>query len=369
MKTENNFVSLAIDAAIKLFLLGLMVTLSYQILKPFVMPVLWAIIIAVAFSPMITKLSGIFGGKRKLVCILFGVIAAAILIVPVILLASTSLEAMQVLIEDLKDNKISFIPPAPERLADIPLVGQKLTDLWNLAATDIPAALSATKPFAENLAAQLTASVGGLLGTVVQFVISFAIAAVLMISPEKGFAVTRKISLSFDPVRGEEFTKLTIATIRGVMTGVVGVAVIQSVLATIGMVAMGMSTAVLIGVLVLICAVVQLPPILVLGPVAAFTYSTHSPTAATIFLIWSFLVSASDGVLKPVLMARGVDTPMLVILLGAIGGMMLSGIIGLFVGAVIVSISYAVFMAWVNEKQSDDEVEQESSNDAVPSEE
>lgn len=352
--SENNFVKLAIDAAVKIFLIGLMLSLSYQIIKPFVMPVMWAIIIAVAFSPLITKLSNLCGGRRKLVCVSFGVLAAAVLVVPMVLLASSSLETLQVVIADLEDNSLSFIQPAPEKLAEVPLVGEKLSELWNLAATDIPSALAATKPFAENMAAKLTSSVGGLVGTVVQFVISFAIASVLMINPAKGFAASKKISVSFDPVRGEEFTKLAIATIRGVMTGVVGVAVIQAVLATIGMVMMGMSTAVLFGIVVMICAIVQLPPILVLGPIAGFAYTTHSPTVATIFLVWCLLVSASDGVLKPVLMARGVDTPMLVILLGAIGGMMLSGIIGLFVGAVVLSISYAVFMAWVNEKQAND---------------
>ena len=171
-----------------------------------------------------------------------------------------------------------------------------------------------------------------------------------MVSPEKGFAASKKIASGIAGKRGDEFAKLSVATIRGVMNGVVGVAVIQSILATLGMVVIGVPAAGVWGVIVLIVAIVQLPPIIVLGPVAAYVFATQDTTPAIIFLIWSLLVSFSDGILKPVLMARGLDTPMLVILLGAIGGMMLSGIIGLFVGAIVLSITYALFMAWVDEK-------------------
>ncbi len=133
------------------------------------------------------------------------------------------------------------------------------------------------------------------------------------------------------------------------MQGVVGVAVIQSVLAAIGMVLVGVPAAGLWTVLTLVCAVSQLPPILVLGPVAVYVFSITSTTTAVIFLVWVLLVTASDGFLKPMLMGRGVDIPMLVILLGVLGGMMLSGIMGLFTGAVVLAIMYTLFMAWIAE--------------------
>jgi predicted PurR-regulated permease PerM len=133
------------------------------------------------------------------------------------------------------------------------------------------------------------------------------------------------------------------------MQGVIGVAIIQAVLSAIGMVVAGVPAAILWTVMVLVCAVSQLPPILILGPVAAYVFSANETTPAVIFLVWSILVSASDGFLKPMLMGRGVDIPMLVILIGAIGGMMLSGIIGLFVGAVVLAIMYTLFMSWMDD--------------------
>ncbi|MFC4993330.1 AI-2E family transporter [Rubritalea tangerina] len=351
--SDKNFIKNSIDVAAKIFLIGLLLVLSYNIIKPFVLPVVWAIIIAVAFGPFIDKVTKWLGGRRKMACVGFSLVAVAVLVVPVWLLASSSLEVVQYVAEDLKDNKVDFIQEAPEKVEEIPVVGKKVSEIWNMAATDLKGAIVATAPLAQDAATKLVASIGSGLGGIVQFVISFIIAGVLMINPAKGFAITSKVARSFDANRGEEFTKLTVATIRGVMTGVIGVAVIQAVLGTIGMVVMGIPAAGVWGVLILICAIVQLPPIIILGPIAAYGFAAYDTTPAIIFLIWAFLVSASDGVLKPVLMARGVDTPMLVILLGAIGGMMMSGIVGLFVGAVVLSITYAIFMAWVNEKAGD----------------
>jgi len=130
------------------------------------------------------------------------------------------------------------------------------------------------------------------------------------------------------------------------------------VLAAIGMVAVGVPAAILWTLMVLVCAVSQLPVIIILGPVAAFVFSANETTPAVIFLVWATLVSVSDSFLKPMLMGRGVDIPMLVILIGAIGGMMLSGIIGLFVGAIVLAIIYTLFMSWIED--SNDEVNTET---------
>ncbi len=351
-ETDSAFVKNAIDAAIKICMIGALLVLSYRIVQPFVLPVIWAIIIAVALEPMIAKFAALLGGRRKLASILFTLLAVAALVIPVCLLADSSLDAVQGLVGDLKKNEL-HIPPAPENVAEVPVVGKKISEIWNMASTDIKGALAATAPLAENAAKSLVSSITGGLAGLLQFVISFIIAGVLLVNPGKGFLITKKIATSVAGVRGEEYTRLAIGTIRGVMTGVIGVAVIQSVLATIGMVIIGVPAAGVWGVLILICAIVQLPPILILGPIAAWVFTGHETMPSVLFLVWALAVSASDGILKPVLMARGLDTPMLVILLGAIGGMMMSGIIGLFLGAVIFSITYTLFMAWVNEQNEE----------------
>lgn len=346
---DKQFVKNAIDATVKISVLAVMVVFSFRIIQPFVMPVLWAVIIAVALGPFVEKAIKVFGGRRKLTITLFTLLAVGLLVVPTFTLASETFHVIQNFAHDLKENKVD-IPPAPEKLADVPLVGKKASDLWNLASKDLKKAITDTAPLAANTSKFLLGSISGGIGSVLQFVISFIIAAFFMMNPAKGFAASSKLITSVAGERGEEFTRLATATIRGVMNGVVGVALIQAVLGTIGMVIMGIPAAGLWGLLVLICAIAQLPPIIILGPIAAWAFSAYDTTPAVIFMIWALLVSGCDGVIKPILMARGLDTPMLVILLGAIGGMMLSGIIGLFVGAVVFSITYTLFMAWVEEK-------------------
>lgn len=362
--SENPFVKNAIEATIKIGLLFAMVLFSLNIIRPFVMPVLWAVIIAVALGPLVEKGIKLMGGRRKLAITIFTILAVGVLILPTYFLASSSFDVLQEFAQDLKENKLD-IPPAPEKLADVPLIGKKASDLWSLATQDLKKAITTTAPLAEDASKFLIGSIKGLLGSVLQFVISFIIAAFFMINPAKGFAASSKIITSLAGERGEEFTRLTTATIRGVMNGVVGVAIIQAVLATIGMLIMGVPAAGLWGLGVLIVAIIQLPVLIVMGPIILYAFSAYDTTPAVIFMIYSLVVSGCDGVIKPLLMARGLDTPMLVILLGAIGGMMLSGIIGLFVGAVVLSITYTLFMAWVNEKSGDteeasDEVEGET---------
>lgn len=201
--TEANqqFVKNTIDAAIKISLLGVLVVLSFQIIKPFVMPVLWGIIIAVALGPLIEKLISWMGGRRKTAIILSTVVAVGILIVPAYFLVRSSFEGVQVFTENLRENKIE-LPPAPERMAEVPLIGKKVTELWNLASNDLEKAIVSSAPLAKTLASKISGAIGGILGTVLQFVISLVIAAFLMMNPAKGFAASAKIATSLAGERG-----------------------------------------------------------------------------------------------------------------------------------------------------------------------
>ena len=148
--------------------------------------------------------------------------------------------------------------------------------------------------------------------------------------------------------RGEPMLTLSTATIRSVAVGVIGIAFIQAMLGGLGMMFAGVPAAGLLAIIILVLAIAQLPPILVLLPVIFYVFSAESTTVAVIFMIWSILVSMSDAVLKPIFLGRGVDAPMLVILLGAIGGMITSGIVGLFIGAVILALGYTLFKVWLD---------------------
>ena len=152
---------------------------------------------------------------------------------------------------------------------------------------------------------------------------------------------------------GNRLVSLSVATVRSVAQGILGIAVIQALASAAGLVIMGIPLAGLWATLVLFLAIVQLPPLLILGPIAVYSFSAYDSVAAVVFSVFMLIISVSDGFLKPLLLGRGVDVPMLVILVGAIGGMIASGIIGLFVGAVVLALVYKLFEAWLTSQTSD----------------
>jgi predicted PurR-regulated permease PerM len=337
-----------IEIAIKLSILATLVIWAFLLIKPFMIPVIWGIILAVAMEPFIKKFADKMGGRRSLAATLFVLTIIAALIFPSVLLVMESIDTVQVVSERMHDKTL-VIPPPPAKVADWPVIGSSVHQAWQLFSTNLEAALKQFAPQLKTLTSTLLGSVGGGISGVFMAIISTCIAGVFLAKAKGSAAVAEKIITRFAGERGAETTALATATIRGVMTGVVGVAVIQAVLSAIGMVVAGVPAAGLWSILILVLAVSQLPPIIVLGPVAAYVFSAADTTTAVVFLVWALLVSASDGFLKPLLMGRGVDIPMLVILIGALGGMMLFGIIGLFVGAVVLAIMYTEFMTWVDE--------------------
>lgn len=345
---DNNqlFTRNVIETVIKIAILGALIIWSFLLVRPFLVPVIWGGILAVATEPFIARVARLLGGRKSLAAVLFVLVILTALVIPAVVLVSSSIETVQTLTADVQKGTLS-IPPPPASVAEWPLVGEPVYSAWDLAATNLTAALEQFSPQLKTTIRPLLNSVGGGLAGLFMILVSTCIAGLFLAKSEQVTATVKKVMTRFAADRGEEFTALATATIRGVMLGVVGVAVIQAMLATAGMVLVGVPATGLWAVLVLVCAVAQLPPILILGPVAAYVFSVSETTTAVLFLIWALVVSASDSFLKPLLMGRGVDIPMLVILVGALGGMMLSGIIGLFVGAVVLAIMYSLFSAWM----------------------
>lgn len=339
-----------IEIVIKIAILGILVIWTFQLIKPFLIPVIWGVILAVALEPFIARIAKILGGRKSLASGFFVLVIITALIIPSVMLAVSSVETIQGLTENMESGSF-VIPPPPETVADWPIIGDTVHQSWKLASTNLEGALKQFAPQIKSAAGTLLGSVGGGLTGIFMVIISTVIAGVFLAKAEESSAIAGSIITRVVGEKGLELTSLITATIRGVMQGVVGVAVIQSVLAAIGMVVVGVPAAGLWAALTLVCAVSQLPPILVLGPVAAYVFSVTSTTTAVIFLVWVLLVTASESFLKPMLMGRGVDIPMLVILLGALGGMMFSGIIGLFTGAVVLAVMYTLFMSWIAENE------------------
>ena len=341
----------AIDTAIRIALIAIMAGVTVRIIHPFLMPVPGGIIIAVAVNPFFNIAAKKLGDRRKLTAILFALVVIAALVIPSVMLLTTSIDTVQEMSDRLDSGTIA-IPPPPAKVAEWPMVGESVYKFWSQAHSNLEAVIMKFGPQIKDFAMLLLSTAGGGLKGVIMFVISVVIASALLASAEKFSLTTTRVISRAAGSMGPELQALATAAIRGVMLGVVGVAVIQSVLAAIGMVLIGVPAAGFWAVLVLIFAVIQIPPLLVLGPVAAWVFTFADTVPAVIFLVWAIAVGAGDSFLKPVLMGRGVDAPMLVILIGALGGMMMSGIIGLFVGAVVVAISYTLFMVWVDEEPS-----------------
>jgi len=342
MQNDEKYYNQAIYTALRIGFIALLLVWSFLIIKPFILPTIWGIIIAVSIFPFFEKLSAFIGNRRKTAAALITIIALTLLIVPSIIFLDSAVDGVQNLTARIESGSLT-IPAPTEDVAKWPVVGKPVYDVWSLASNNLKKAIMQFEPQLKALAPKLLSAATGLSTTLLLFIISTIIAGALLTKDKASEKAARSIFTTLIGAQGEHFVGHSVATIRSVVQGVLGVAVIQSLLGGVGIWAIGIPAAGLWALIILFMAILQLPPLIVLGPLVIYAFTIAETTPAVIFLIWSLLVSASDAVLKPMLLGRGVDMPMLAILLGAIGGMILYGIIGLFVGAVILTVSYKTF--------------------------
>jgi predicted PurR-regulated permease PerM len=348
---DRIFHARVLESAIRIGLLVLLVMWCFNIVRPFILPVLWGAIMAVAIYPLFEKAYTALGGREKLTATLITLLALAILIVPTVMLSTSMVESSKSLSEQLDAGTLA-VPPPSETVKDWPLIGEKTYGVWKQFSTNLEAALGKFKPQVEAVGKWFISAAAGVGGGILMFVVSIIIAGAFLVYGRSGSeGVVKVTGRVLGDKGGRDFVELAGATIRSVAQGVLGVALIQSILAGIGLMLIGVPYAGVWAGLVLLLAIVQLPPILVLGPIIVYVFSVAETVPAVIFMIWGILVSSSDAFLKPLFLGRGMDIPMLVILLGAIGGMILSGIIGLFVGAVVLAVGYSLFVAWLDQDQ------------------
>jgi predicted PurR-regulated permease PerM len=343
---QSSPVRTAIEIAVNLLLVFILLAWCLQILKPFLSLIVWGAVIAIATYTPFLKLQSSLGGRKKLAVIVFTLIALAIILVPAWLFVGSILESSGQLRAALESGTFD-VPPPNESVQSWPLVGEKLYQQWAAAASNFEAWLTANSETVKAVVGGFVAKLGSIGLGILQFVISTLIAAAMIANAESIGAGMQRLFRRVAGDSAEGMMSLTTSTVRSVTTGVLGIAFIQAVLAGLGMMAAGVPGAGIWTLVILILGIAQLPPLLVLIPVIVYVFSAESTTVAVIFMIWSLLVAFSDLVLKPLLLGRGVEAPMLVILLGAIGGMLMSGIIGLFVGAVVLALGYTLLVAWL----------------------
>jgi predicted PurR-regulated permease PerM len=360
---EQAFVRNSVAAAIQIGLLFLLAMWCLKIIYPFIGLVIWAMVIAVALYPLHLKLAGAIGGRAKWSATIIVLIGLSILLVPTWTLTGSSVEYAQTLSSDLESGSVTVPPPA-DKVAEWPIIGKEVHKVWSSAATNLEATLNKYQPQLKQLGPWLLKTIAGTAKGILGFAVSIIVAGVFMVSAEPAHGAFRAIGQRLDGERGADFADLAVATIRSVAKGVLGVAFIQTLLAAIGLIAMDIPGAGIWAMIILLLAIMQLPPLLVLAPIAIWVFSVAEPIPATIFLVYALFVSFSDAILKPLLLGRGVDIPMLVILLGAIGGMITSGIIGLFIGAVILALGYKLFIFWLYPEDEGKELDTEAQPEA-----
>ncbi len=339
--------------AIRLALLGLLLFVCFRIVQPFLSTMVWGIIIAIATLTPYERLNRALGGRPKLAALLLVLAGLLLLILPTVAIGANLVETAQDLSDDFGAKKIA-VPPPPPGVEDWPVIGEKAYAFWNSAYQNLESVLDRFAPELREFGAWLVSSMGHLGVGLFMFIIAIVIAGVLLPNAERATALAQRVMTIVTGKRGVQLVSLSAASVRSVTRGILGVALIQSILAGLGMLVVDVPAAGLWALLVLLVAVVQLPTLLVLGPVAAYVFSVNSTTVSVLFLIWAVIIGLSDNVLKPLLMGRGSDVPMLVLFLGAIGGFMLEGIIGLFVGAVVLSVGYTLFTSWLTEAEEEE---------------
>ena len=346
-QVDQRFLANAMASFIQIGAVVALIIWCFNIVAPFLNIIIWGLIISVALYPLHVGLTARVGGREKLSATLLVLACLAVLLVPVWYLADSTVDGLRHIAAVLEGGAVSIPPPA-ESVADWPLIGERVYAAWSGAATDFQTTLNNYAPQLRSIGQSAVAFAGGAVTSVFQFVFSIIVAGVFLTSAKNGYEVSRNLAISLiGSERGEKITNLSILTIRSVTKGVLGVAIFQAILSAIGLVAIGVPAAGLWAGAVLVLAIIQLPPILILGPIAIWVFSVMDGLPATMFLVYAIIVSASDAFLKPLLLGRGVDVPMLVILIGAIGGAMSQGIIGLFVGAVVLALGYEVVTAWM----------------------
>lgn len=336
------------EAAIRISLVALLVAWCFQIVRPFIIPVVWGIIIAVAVFPAYRRLEAWVDHRATIAASLVTLLMLVVLIGPTAMLAGTLAESARGVAAHLTSGDLA-IPPPPESVGHWPLIGEPLTQYWRLASDNIGAAVTQIAPQIAAVGRWLLSMVGDIGLGILQFVLAIIIAGVFLAHAKSGGQAARAIAIRFAGDRGADYADLGQATVRSVARGILGVALIQSLLAGLGFLAVGIPAAGLLALVCLLLCVVQIGPSLVLIGAAAYVFTTADTTTAVIFTIWCIFVALMDNVLRPLLLGRGVKVPMVVIFIGAIGGLLASGIIGLFIGAVVLALSFTLFKAWLAE--------------------
>jgi predicted PurR-regulated permease PerM len=340
-----------LDVLIRAGLILALAVLCFQVFSPFLTLMVWALILAVTLYPLHRLLAARMGGRQGWSATLLVLFGTVLIVAPTAVLMSSLGDSVQQLITDVQNNSVQ-IPPPRDAVAEWPLVGKRVHAVWEKAHSDLPALIQNMQPKIGDIARSAVAFVASIGVGLLQFLASFIIAGIILAFGQAGSrASTGIFSRIVGSERGAEFAKLSTATIRAVAQGVIGVAFIQAIVVGICLLIAGVPWAGVLAVIVLILGIAQIPALLVTLPAIGYIWTTgdYGTVEASVYTALLVVAGMTDNVLKPLMLGRGVDVPMPVILVGALGGMATGGIVGMFVGAILLAVAWQVVTGWVAE--------------------
>lgn len=343
----------ATQIAVRLGLLAVLIYWSFILLRPFIPILAWAVVLAVAFYPPYDWLSTHLGHRPRVAALIIVTLLLAVFVGPVAWLGLGLVEGLRGISDYLSSGELA-IPSPPARVSNWPFIGQPLHDLWSQASQNLEIALRQIAPYLKPLAGTILAFAGSAGTGILKFLASVVIAGFLLPSGLRFVAATRTMLTKIVPERSTDFLGLAAATIRTVTQGVIGVAVMQSLLAGVGLKIAGIPHAGVLAFAVLLLGIVQIGSAPILLPAVIWVWTVKETGIAVLITIYLVLVGLSDNAIKPLLMGRGLSTPVLVIFLGVLGGTFAHGMVGLFVGPIILAVAWELLTAWSRDEAADD---------------
>jgi predicted PurR-regulated permease PerM len=338
---------------LSVLVLAVLIASTFLVMSPFLMPILWASVISIATWPLVLKLQAALGGKRGLAVAAMTALILIVVFVPVILALDTIISSAQGIGTEIRSLESIALPAPPSWVEGVPFVGRRIADEWRtIAALGPEERAAALSPYLQSALQWFVARAGSLGSMLFQFLLTTIITSIMLANGE----IVRDGILSFaDRLAGRhgpDVAALAARTIRGVVLGVVLTALIQAAIGGIGLVIAGIPAAALLSAVTLFLCMAQLGPWLVLGPAVAWLYWSEQSFAGTTLLVFMLISGLIDNVIRPILIRRGANLPLLLIFAGVIGGLIGFGIIGLFIGPVVLTVSYTLLKSWVSDAKA-----------------
>jgi predicted PurR-regulated permease PerM len=340
-----------IDDILRIVVLFVLIAWCIGIILPFLEPVIWGAIIAVVLHPLFERVKRWLGNRNVLAGVLLTLLIFVILLLPTALLVSSLIEGIENLAAQLRNQTIVIPPPDPS-VAGWPLIGKPVSEIWLLASQSLETVVATYREPLSKLGMTIVGSLGDLGRGLLMFFVSVIIACVFLVKADSSSAFVRKLIHRLARERSDEMIPVAAATIKNVAKGILGVAFFQFLAAGTVFVLANVPFAGIWAFAVLVFAILQLPSVIATLPVIIYLFSVNEPLPAVLWTIALLVVGLSDNVLKPLLMGKSSTVPVLVVFLGAIGGFVFSGLIGLFTGAIVLSVGYNLMVHWIEEEQN-----------------